>query len=198
MYAEMGPAVAAGRLSFETSTIFLLDEFGGLADDHPARCDGMLRRDLLDHIDLPADRFHRLDPEADDLDAEVAEYRSSVLAAGLDLTVLGLGSNGHIGLNEPGSTADSITRRALLHPDTKASMTAYGGDSSTDWGLTLGIDEIMASREIWLIVTGASKAKIVQEVLEGPITPDRPASLLRDHPNARALVDDAAAVHLNR
>lgn len=198
MYVEMGPAVAGERLSFGTATVFLLDEFGGLAADDPARCDGMLRRDLLDHIDLPAENFHRLDPEADDLDAEVADYRTKVLTAGLDLTIVGLGPNGHIGLNEPGSTVDSITRRALLHPDTKASMTAYGGDSATDWGLTVGIDEIMTSREVWLIVTGTSKAKIIQEVLEGPISPDRPASLLRDHPNARALVDAAAAVHLNR
>ncbi len=198
MYVEMGPAVADDRLSFGTATVFLLDEFGGIPEDDPARCAEALQRDLLDHIDLPADNFHRLDPEAEDLDAEVADYRARVLAAGLDLTILGLGPNGHIGLNEPGSTADSVTRRALLHPETKASMAAYGGDSSTDWGLTLGIDEIMTSHEVWLIVTGTAKAQIVHEVLEGPITPDRPASLLRDHPNARALVDEAAAVHLNR
>ena len=197
MYVEMGPAVASDRLSFSTATIFLLDEFGGIPEDDPARCAGALQRDLLDYIDLPPESFHRLHPEADDLDVELADYRSKVLAAGLDLTVLGLGPNGHIGLNEPGSAADSITRRAMLHPETKAAMEGYGGATS-EWGLTLGIDEIMTSREVWLIVTGSSKAKIVQEVLEGPITPDRPASLLRDHPNARALVDDAAAVHLTR
>lgn len=197
MYVEMGPAVAADRLSFSTATIFLLDEFGGLPEGDPARCDLALQRDLLDHIDLPPERFHKFDTDAADLDAEVTDYRASVLAAGLDLTILGLGMNGHIGLNEPESTADSVTRRTLLHPETKASMLAYGGDSSTDWGLTLGIDEIMSSREVWLIVTGSAKARTVQEVLEGPITPDRPASLLRDHPNARALLDDAAAVHLS-
>lgn len=198
IYAQMGPAVAADRLSFNTATVFLLDEFGGLAADDPARCDAALQRDLLDHVDLPPERFHRLDPGVADLDAELANYRADVLAAGLGLTVVGLGMNGHIGLNEPGSTIESIARKTLLHPATKESMMASGGDSSTDWGLTLGIDEIMTSREVWLIVTGSAKSQIIQEVMEGPIGPERPASFLREHPNARALLDTAAAVHLDR
>jgi len=196
VYAAIAGAVAAGDLSFAASTVFLLDEFGGLAPGDPGRCDTMIRRDLLDGIDLPETSFHRFDPDEEDLDHEVARYWSSVVTAGLDLTIVGLGLNGHVGLNEPGSAFDSPARRVELQPTTLASQDRYGGDHPATWGLTLGMVEILSSQELWLIVTGAAKAEITAAVLEGPITPDVPGSLLRDHNNLTVFLDEPAASQL--
>ena len=189
----MGEAVAAERVSFAESTVFLLDEFGGLAPGDPGRCDTMIRRDLLDVIDLPETSFNRFDPDEEDLDHEVARYWSSVVATGLDLTIVGLGMNGHVGLNEPGAAIDSPARLVDLQATTLASQGRYGGDHPATWGLTLGLAEILSSQEVWLIVTGAAKAEITKAVLEGPITPEVPGSLLRTHDNLTVLLDESAA-----
>jgi 6-phosphogluconolactonase/glucosamine-6-phosphate isomerase/deaminase len=192
----MARAVSDGIVSFGQATVFLLDEFGGLDEGDPGRCDVMIQRDLLDLIDLPADRFHRLDPSAPDLDAEAERYRTTVQATGLDLTLVGLGMNGHVGLNEPGSLAGSITRRVGLRAETRESMLGYGGERSATWGITLGLSEIMSSRELWLLVSGESKAAIAREVVAGPIAVDRPASLLRSHHNYRVFLDESAGADL--
>ena len=196
LYAAMGDAVAAGGVTFAEATVFLLDEFGGLDPGDPSRCDTMMQRDLLDRIDLPAASFHKFDPDQADLAHEVARYWSSVVSSGLDLTIVGLGGNGHVGLNEPGSEADSPARRVELAGSTRDAMVRYGGDHPATWGLTLGMAEVLASQELWLIVTGAAKAEITKAVLEGPITPDVPGSLLRNHPNVVAFLDESAAAEL--
>ena len=193
VYTAIGTAVAEGEVSFAGSSVFLLDEFGGLAPGDPGRCDTMIRRDLLDAIDLPESSFHRFDPDEEDLDHEVARYWSSVMANGFDLTMVGIGMNGHVGLNEPGSAADATARRVDLQTSTVTSQRRYGGDRPATWGLTLGLMEILSSQEIWLMATGDAKAAIVAEVLEGPITPERPASQLREHDNLSVFLDVQAA-----
>jgi glucosamine-6-phosphate deaminase len=197
VYAELVAATARGEVGFARCEVFLLDEFGGLPRGHPARCDTALRRMLIDHVDLPEERFHRLDPDAADLDAECRRFAGEVADGGLDLVVLGLGANGHVGLNEPGSGRDAPTRRVELHPTTADGAAAYGAtDITPTWGLTLGLDAILAAREVWLLVTGAAKADVLARALSGPIGPELPASFLREHPSARVLTDDAAAERL--
>lgn len=198
VYSAVGTAVAAGEVSFAGSTVFLLDEFGGLAPGDPGRCDTMIRRDLLDRIDLPESSFHRFDPDEADLDHEVARYWSSVMATGLDLTMVGIGLNGHVGLNEPGSAVDATARRVDLQASTLSSQRRYGGDHPATWGLTLGLMEILSSQELWFLANGEAKAAIVAEVLEGPITLERPASQLRAHDNLRVFLDEAAAGALSK
>lgn len=184
-FAEQG-----GSLS--ETTIFLLDEFG-LPAGHPARCDSMIGRTLLDLLDHPPAVVHSLDPGAADLDAECRRYEAELAAGGCGLTLLGLGGNGHLGLNEPGSDRTSRTRRVELAPATVAHAAEYGSGEPPGWGLTMGIGTILDSNEIWLLVTGAHKAAILDRVVHGPISSAVPASFLRTHPNVTVLADEAAA-----
>lgn len=192
VYDEMAGRVAHGAVSFAASEVFLLDEFGGLPPDDPARCETMLRRDLLDHVDLPEDRFHRLDPDVADVDRACRTFEDRVRSGGLDLIILGLGGNGHLGLNEPGSARDAATRRVDLAPQTRERSRSYGAGRAPSWGVTLGLAPILAAREVWLLVTGAHKAEVLQRVLTAPIGPALPGTFLREHPSVRVLADTEA------
>jgi glucosamine-6-phosphate deaminase len=193
IYQGVAGAVQAGLASFRRAEVWLLDEFGGVPADAAGRCDVMLRESLLDRVDLPPDRYHRPIPEAADLDAMCAAYDAS-LAGGLDLTLLGVGTNGHIGMNEPGTPPTSPTRRVELAPETIAASARYFGDGTRPtWGVTIGLAGLLASREVWLLATGAHKAEIVRDILLQPVSVERPASLLRSHPHCRLFLDAAAA-----
>jgi glucosamine-6-phosphate deaminase len=168
-------------------SIFLLDEFGGLPPQDPARCAVMFRRDFA----YP--RFSVPDVDSPDPDAAAESYGEAVRDRELDLAVVGLGRNGHIGMNEPGSTRGSRTRRVELAETPSRRALAYGASTTPLWGITVGLAELMESRELWLVVTGAYKAEILAETMGCTIGPDLPASFLRDHPNATLLADTAAA-----
>jgi glucosamine-6-phosphate deaminase len=198
VYARIVTAIAAKGASFREAEVFLLDEFGGVPVDAAGRCDVMLRRALIDHVDLPPERYHRPIPEADDVDAMCAAYDRAIDES-LDLTLLGIGTNGHIGMNEPRSSFDSATRRVTLAPETTRAAVRYFGDvPPPTWGVTIGLGPLRASREIWLLALGEGKADIVRDVLLLPVSADRPASLLRTHPNCTLFIDAAAASHLPR
>ena len=190
MYPE-----AARSIDFSAATVFLLDEFD-LPVGHPARCDAMLRRDFLAHLGAPPAATHSLDPTAPDSEAECRRFESIVDAGGLTLTLLGLGGNGHLGLNEPGTEADAPTRVVRLAPSTTRAAARYDPDAEPEAGMTLGMRPILASEEIWLLVTGAHKAAILGRTLNGPIGSEVPATYLRNHPNAVVLADRAAADQL--
>jgi glucosamine-6-phosphate deaminase len=183
------------RADFSQATVFLLDEFGLPADD-PARCNSMLQRDLLDLLDRPPAAFDALDPEAEDIDAECDRFEMALAAGGLDLTLLGLGNNGHVGLNEPSCGPDCPTRKVNLSPETAAEMGRYGAAGSTTWGVTVGLGRLLQSEEIWLLVTGSRKTEILQRTLQGPIGPEVPSSYLRTAPNVVVWADESAAADL--
>ena len=186
---------AAATIDLSRTEVFVLDEFG-LPPGDPARCDEMLERDLLSRLSGRPAHVHALDPQALDLAEECKRFEQLVEAGGLDLTLLGLGGNGHLGLNEPGSTEDSPTRVAQLQASTIEAAGRYGSDSQPEWGMTLGLRQILSSREIWLLVTGDHKAEILERTLNGPIGPELPASYLRDHPNVVVFADQSAAAAL--
>jgi glucosamine-6-phosphate deaminase len=193
IYERVRAAVEQGAVSFRHADALLLDEFGDVPADDPGRCDRMLQRVLLDHVDLPPAAFHRL-PIERDVDQACRDHEAAV-GPGCDLTILGVGGNGHIGMNEPGSPPTSLTRRVTLAPETTAASARYfarNHDLPT-WGVTMGIGTILRSREIWVLATGAGKAGIVREILQGPIGIGVPASLLREHPRAWLFADEAAA-----
>ncbi|HYH92432.1 MAG TPA: glucosamine-6-phosphate deaminase [Candidatus Saccharimonadales bacterium] len=174
-------------------TIVGLDEFLGLPAGHPARCDAVLRRRLLDRLDMPVGRWIGFEVDAPDPDEACAALDAAVAAAGgIDLVVLGLGANGHIGMNEPGSAADAPTRVVALAPSTREAAVGYGADPPPTHGVTLGLASILAAREVWLLATGAHKAVILRRLVDQPPSPAIPASWLLDHPNLRVIVDDAA------
>jgi glucosamine-6-phosphate deaminase len=193
VYARIADSVSAGLASFQGAEVFLLDEFGGVSPEAEGRCDAMLRRGLLNHVDLPPSRYHRPVPEAADLEEMCRSFDATIRRA-LDLTLLGIGTNGHIGMNEPGSSPDSPTRRVDLDPETTAASARYFGNGPLPtWGVTIGLGPLLASRKVWLLATGERKAAIVREIVEQAPTIDRPASLLRDHPECHLFLDAAAA-----
>lgn len=197
LFAELGRRVKAGTVSLRAAEIFALDDYGDLSADDPGRCVNMLRQHLLDQVDLPPDRFHGLDTTRPDLDRVCADYAAAIGPAGFDLTLLGIGLNGHLGLNEPGAAPESTVRRVTMHPTSIASSAKYlthGGLPT--WGVTVGMKELLASREVWLLATGSGKADILDRVCHGPVTVEVPASLLRHHPNCLLLVDAAAGAKI--
>ena len=175
------------------STVFLLDEFGGLPVGHRGRCETMLRTALLDRV--PAGVFHFPDVDARDLEVECGRYRDLINDGGFDLAVLGLGTNGHLGLNEPGSTADQPTRVVKLTEETREGARRYGAEPPPIWGLAVGLSEILAAREVWLLVTGSAKAAILGRVINDEKTDQVPATFLKTHPNS-VIWADAEAAHL--
>jgi len=192
IFSAMVKAVQQGRVSFREAEVFTLDEFGALPARDPGRCARQLRRFLIDQIDLPAERFHFLNTEADDLVAECNRYDVAI-GEGFDLTLLGVGLNGHLGMNEPGTPAESITHRVELHRTTvEASRRYLTHAQAPTWGATVGLKHLLGSTEVWLLACGTAKAEIISRTMRDEITPDVPASLLRVHPNSFLFVDAAA------
>ena len=186
-------AEAGGDLS--DATVFLLDEFG-LPAGSAARCDEMIRRDLLDRLGAQPRAVHTIDIDASDLDAECSRYEALVREGGLDLTLLGLGGNGHLGVNEPGSGRDTTTRVVQLTPETSRHAQVYGSSTPATWGVTIGIDTMLASDALWLLVTGSHKAEILNRAMNDDIGPAVPATFLRTHDGVTVFADEAAAVLL--
>jgi glucosamine-6-phosphate isomerase len=198
VYAAMAESVARGQVSFRDAEVFALDDFGGLAPDDPGRCRNMLQRYLLDHVDLPRERFHWIDTEARDLGRVCRDYDALIeVRGGFDFTLLGVGLNGHLGLNEPGSPPEGTTRLVQLHASTiKASAGYLVHGNLPTWGVGVGLKHLLGSREVWLLATGAKKAEIVARAFQGEISDALPASLLRRHPNSWLIVDAAAGAVL--
>ena len=193
VYARLAALARAGAAHFGAATIVALDEYLDLPPGHLARCDVRLRHELLDLLPVPPAAFHRI--EADDPNPEAAAARIDTVAAdGLDLALLGLGANGHIGLNEPGSYADAATRVVRTSESSRrAAAERYGADPAPTAGITLGVARLLEAREVWLLVTGERKAGILARALEAPRGPDCPATWLRSHPALRVIADEPAA-----
>jgi glucosamine-6-phosphate deaminase len=196
IYLEISRSAREGLVSFRRASIFALDEFGGLGSDDPGRTSHMLRRQLIDAIDLPPAAFHVLDPDGPDLLTHCREYDAAI-GRGFDLVLLGIGPNGHIGMNEPGSPPDSPTRRVDLHDSTIRSAARYFAHQNVPrWGVTVGLEHLLGAKEVWLLAKGSAKAEIVRHTLQGDIGPSNPAALLREHPNSWLFLDRAAGAAL--
>ena len=195
IYAEMGRSVRAGHASFARASVFALDEFGGLPGSEPGLTRNTLPRQLLDAVDLPPAAFRSPNPDAPDLEAQCRQYDDAI-GEGFDLVLLGVGTNGHVGMNEPGSAPDSPTRRVDLHETTiEASARYFQHRPLPRWGLTVGLDAILSAKEVWLLALGAGKAGIMRDTVHGAVGPELPASLLRNHPNCSFFIDtDAGAL----
>lgn len=187
--------LAAPVVNLTEATVFLLDEFG-LPSGNAARCDSMLQRDLLRSLARPPKAFHRLDVDTTDAVVECARFDALVADGGLDLTLLGLGGNGHLGLNEPGATPDSRTRAVTLAAATTEAASRYEVGARPVGGLTLGLHRILSSDAIWLLVSGSHKADVLAQTVMGPVTSNLPASFLRNHADVTVFADQAAATNL--
>ncbi len=197
-YDELARRVGARRLSLAGCQAFLLDEYVGLAADHPQAYRSVIRRDLVDRTDLDPARVHGPDGTADDLVEEARRYEQAVVGAGVDLQVLGIGRNGHLGFNEPGSPLDSVTRVVTLTARTRADNARFfeSADDVPTEVITQGLGTILSARRLVLIATGVAKAPAVAAALTGPVGPQCPASVLQWHPQVEVLLDPAAASEL--
>jgi glucosamine-6-phosphate deaminase len=179
---------------------FNLDEYVGLAQDHPQSFAAFMQRQLAGPLQLPGGCLQIPDGRAADPDAEAHRYGAAVMAAGgLDLQLLGLGSNGHVGFNEPPCSASEPCRCLVLSRATREqNAAAFGGDPAAvpECAITLGTAEILAARRVLLVVTGAAKAQILRRALQEPPCPEVPASWLQHHPQLEVVVDQAAAAGL--
>lgn len=193
VFAEMARSVAAGEVSFHHAQMFLLDEFGDLERHDAGRSENMVHRDLLRHIDLPAVQFHSFNIEADDLNKVCRDYEAAMNGA-FDLTILGIGTNGHLGMNEPGSLPDKGIRRVELAESTiKAAARYVSGTTLPTWGVTNGLKQILESKEVWVLANGSGKAEIIRRTVNDAVDVNVPSSWLRNHPNCWLLLDAEAA-----
>lgn len=189
-------ALARSGTNFAGVRTFNLDEYLGLGRQHPQSYYRFMKANLYDRVNLPPEQAHIPDGLAPDPDAECARYEAAIAdAGGLDVVVLGLGNNGHIGFNEPGTPWNSRTRRVKLADKTREANARFFDtpDDVPVEAITMGIGTILAARQVVLLVSGESKAEIVRRTLEGPVTEDVPATALRQHPNVIVLLDRAAA-----
>jgi glucosamine-6-phosphate deaminase len=200
VYQELVRLHREENLDFSRVTTFNLDEYYPMEPDAPQSYHRFMREHLFDHINC--NNWHVPSGEVrnpEQIENACREYEKMIQdAGGLDLQLLGIGRTGHIGFNEPGSPLDSKTRLVLLDYQTRADAANdfFGLDNVPVRAITMGIGTIMAAREVLLLANGTKKAAIVHEALEGKITSKVPASLLREHPNARFLLDKPAAAEL--
>ncbi len=201
VYAELVRRYERRELSFGEAWAFNLDEYWPLPPEHPASFTAAMRRDLVDRVDLDPEHWWIPDggcPE-DRLAEHAREFEARVVATGgLDLQLLGIGRNGHVAFNEPGSPADGRTRKVELQAETlEDAAAAFGG---VEWvprsAITMGLGTIARARRLLLVALGSHKAGIVGRALAGSATPDVPASLLRGHPGLEVILDRAAAAEL--
>jgi glucosamine-6-phosphate deaminase len=198
LYARLAELAAAGRADFSHATTFNLDEFLGLPADHPGSFRTFMNTHLFNRVNMCADRIHFLDGVAPRPDEECSRYERSIAAAGgIDVQVLGVGTNGHIGFNEPAAELQPWTHRVTLTMETRdGNADLFGGDPSAVpvEALTMGMATILHARSIVLLASGASKASIVERILHGPITTELPASFLQLHSDVEIVLDEPAAV----
>jgi glucosamine-6-phosphate deaminase len=200
VYAELARRHREDGLDFSLCRTFNLDEYVGLAPEHPDSYRQYMNRLLFRNVNIDPRNTHVLNGIAPDLGAECARYeRQIVECGGIDLQLLGIGSDGHIGFNEPLSALQSRTREKALTPSTRGQNAAlFGGDMQRvpARALTMGVGTIQESRRCLLLVTGQEKAAILARAVEGPITAMVTASALQLHPRCTVIIDEDAAADL--
>lgn len=196
-YAELRKAHEAGRADFTRLRVAQLDEYAGIGENDRRTFYGWLRREFLDPVGIGGDAVIRFDPAAADPEAEAARVDAAVEAAGgIDIQVFGLGVNGHVGFNEPGSGVDAPTRLVELAPASVTSNAEYWGDEADvpRYAYTLGLGTLARARATLLLVSGLAKSDILDATLNGPVTPAVPATILRRFRNVTLITDrDALA-----
>ena len=202
IYRELVRLHREEGLSFRDVLTFNLDEYWGLGGDHPQSYRCFMNESLFQGIEIPLWNTHVLDGKAGNPSLECQAFEQKILAAGgVDIWVLGIGSNGHIAFNEPGSSVDSRTRLVNLSPETIQANSdgRFFSDPAEvpRCALSAGIGTIREARRVVLLATGGNKAEAVEAALEGTFTPDCPASMLQDHPDCGFFLDEAAAAGLS-
>lgn len=180
-------------------TAFALDEYVGLPSAHPESYHSVVRREVTQPLGLDPARVHVPNGAAADVEAACADYERAIIeAGGIDLQILGIGTDGHIGFNEPTSSLASRTRIKTLTPATRADNARFFGsiDDVPHHCITQGLGTIMDARSVLLVAQGEAKARAIARTVEGPLTSMCPGSILQAHPRATVILDSAAASEL--
>ena len=200
VYDELVARFERGELSFAAARGFTLDEYVGLPADHPERYRTVIDRDLVSRVDFGPGAVSGPDGSASDIPEACAAYEQAIAAAGgVDLQILGIGTDGHIAFNEPGSSFASRTRIKTLTRQTRLDNARFFGgdvDAVPTHCLTQGLGTIMEARHIVLLATGTAKAEAVHQLVEGPVSALWPATILQHHRHVTVLLDEAAASRL--
>jgi glucosamine-6-phosphate deaminase len=196
-YAELCRMSAAGTTDWSRVSTFNLDEFAGIDSRNPGSFRTFMERHLFDGVNLHAERIHFLNGVAADLNAECDRYEAAIAAAGgIDLQLLGIGTNGHIGFNEPGDHLPVRTHRVRLMESTRRdNAMLFDNDPSRvpAEALSMGIGTILRARRIVLVATGGKKAECIRQATSGRLTTRVPASMLQVHADVELILDPEAA-----
>jgi glucosamine-6-phosphate deaminase len=200
VYQEWIRQCKAGDICFKNVVTFNMDEYVDLPEDHPESYHSFMYNNLFNHIDIPSENIHILNGNADDLVKECREYEEKIKSyGGIDLFLGGIGPDGHIAFNEPGSSLVSRTRVKTLSYDTiLANSRFFDNDMSRvpSHALTVGVGTVMDAREVLIIITGFSKARAVREVVEGGVSHMWTVSALQMHEHAIIALDEPATMEL--
>jgi glucosamine-6-phosphate deaminase len=199
MYRRLVEMHRLEGLDFSQVTTFNPDEFVGVPAGNPATWHAYMKETLFESLNLSPSRRHVPDGDARDLEGMIARYSRAIdMAGGIDLQIIGIGGDGHIASNDPGSSLASRMRRVVVTLSKRGYLAdAFGGaDKVPRFAVTLGLADFLDSRHAVVLAFGASKAKVVAQMVEGPMTAMVPASVLQMHPNVDVIVDDAAAADL--
>ncbi|MGE5340519.1 MAG: glucosamine-6-phosphate deaminase [Candidatus Omnitrophota bacterium] len=201
LYRELIRMHREENLDFEAVTTFNLDEYIGLEPSHPSSYHSFMWENLFKYINIPSHRIHIPDGLAPDIVSFCRQYEGAIHAAGgIDLQILGIGRDGHIGFNEPSSSLASRTRIKTLTRQTRKDNAPFfeGEENVPHHVITMGVGTIMESRICLMLAFGSKKAEAVAQMVEGPISASLPASILQMHERAVVLIDEDAASKLTR
>lgn len=182
-------------IDFSKVSTFNLDEYVGLDPKHEQSYDYFMHDNLFNHINIDEANIHFPKGVGADIDKNIETYQKQLDEATIDLQILGLGSNGHIAFNEPGTSFESHVHQVELTEKTREDNKRFFNDLSEvpTHAITMGIADIMRAKQIIVLANGENKAPAIKELLEGYKTEDFPASILLDHPNVTLIIDEAAA-----
>jgi len=202
IYDALARRWQGGLISFGQARGFTLDEYVGLPADHPQRYRNVIDEVFVSRVDFAPGAVQGPDGLANDIPAACAEYEAAIRdAGGVDLQILGIGTDGHIAFNEPGSSLGSRTRIKTLTRQTRMDNARFFGgdvDAVPTHCLTQGLATILEARHLILVATGRQKAEAVHQLVEGPVSALWPATILQLHPHVTVLLDEAAARRLQR
>lgn len=188
-----------GLIDFSTVTAFSLDEYVGLSPHHPNSFQTAMYHALFDHINIKKENIHMLHGDALDMEKECENYEKLLDAKPVCLQLLGIGMDGHIAYNEPGTSFQSLTHVVDLLPESKISSLGYGFqhlDEVPSQGVTQGIATIMKAKSLVMMASGDQKAPLVKRMLEEEVTEEFPSSIIQKHPHVIVVLDQAAAKEL--
>lgn len=189
------------QFPFDTSgtTFFNVDELINVPRDYPGSCYSRILNEIVKPLAIKEENFIMPQTISTNYTAECKKFEEQIKAlGGIDLQILGIGTNGHIGFNQPGTPFESETRVSVIDPvlETRIRKELSLRDNHELGGITLGIKNIMQARKVILVAKGESKAEIIKKALLGPVTTEVPASILQLHPNCEILIDAAAAAKI--